>query len=79
MFGIPLPVAAGKQRCLLLPTFTAGLAVSLVPDDGKSYAVATIAGRQLRETSAVGGYNRPAQPIVLYEFEGMGARKGVRC
>lgn len=45
-------------------------AVSLVPDDGKSYAVATIAGRQLRETSAVGGFPRPAQPIVLYEFEG---------
>lgn len=47
-----------------------GYKVSLVPDDGKSYAVATVAGRQLRETSAVGGYNRPAQPIVLYEFEG---------
>lgn len=46
------------------------LAVSLVPDDGKSYAVATIAGRQLRETSAVGSFPRPAQPIVLYEFEG---------
>lgn len=44
--------------------------MSLVPDDGKSYAVATIAGRQLRETSAVGSFPRPAQPIVLYEFEG---------
>lgn len=64
--------------CSVQPV-TAGLAVSLVPDDGKSYAVATVAGRQLRETSAVGGYNRPAQPIVLYEFEGMMRARCGRC
>jgi hypothetical protein len=49
--------------------FTSGYRVSLVPDDGK-YAVAEVLGRKLRETSAVERYNRPAQPITLYEFEG---------
>ena len=34
------------------------------------YAVLGLLGRLLRETSDVGGYPRPAQPIVLYEFEG---------
>ncbi|EFN57564.1 hypothetical protein CHLNCDRAFT_59634 [Chlorella variabilis] len=49
--------------------FTSGYSVSLVPDDGK-YAVAEIFGSKLRETSAVSGFNRPQQPLVLYEFEG---------
>ncbi|KAL4434125.1 hypothetical protein ABPG75_000566 [Micractinium tetrahymenae] len=49
--------------------FASGYKVSLVPDDGK-YAVVSLFGRKLRETSAVSGFNRPAQPIVLYEFEG---------
>lgn len=43
--------------------------MSLVPDDGQ-YAVATILGRKLRETSVVSTFKRPEQPIVLYEFEG---------
>lgn len=49
--------------------FASGYKVSLVPDDGK-YAVISVLGRKLRETSAVASFNRPKQPIVLYEFEG---------
>ena len=49
--------------------FASGYSVSLVPQDGK-YAIATVLGRNIRETSAVSTFNRPAQPIVLYEFEG---------
>lgn len=48
--------------------------MSLVPDDGK-YAVAEIFGSKLRETSAVSGFNRPQQPLVLYEFEGEGGEE----
>lgn len=46
-----------------------GYKVSLVPDDGK-YAVLKVLGRLVRETSDVGSFTRPAQPIVLYEFQG---------
>lgn len=49
-------------------------AVSLVPDDGK-YAVVSILGRKLRETSVVSSFKRPEQPIVLYEFEGVWPRR----
>lgn len=49
--------------------FNAGYSVSLVADDGK-YGVLKFAGRKVAETSAVSGFARPAQPLVLYEFEG---------
>ena len=54
--------------------FASGYSVSLVPQDGK-YAIASVLGRNIRETSAVGSFNRPAEPIVLYEFEGERAQR----
>ena len=56
--------------------FVSGYSVSLVPDDGK-YGVLTLAGRKVRETGDVGTFKRPSQPIVIYEFEGVGRGVGV--
>lgn len=49
--------------------FCSGYKSGLVEDDG-AYAVTSVGGRKLRETSDVGSFPRPAQPLVLYEFEG---------
>ncbi|KAI3438828.1 hypothetical protein D9Q98_001245 [Chlorella vulgaris] len=50
--------------------FVSGYSVSLVKDDGK-YAMLEGLGRKMREESAaLSGFNRPQQPITLYEFEG---------
>ena len=43
------------------------------PEDDKDemkYAVARTGGRQVMETSEVGSFKRPEQPLKLYEFEG---------
>jgi glutaredoxin len=48
--------------------FASGYSSSLAPDDG-TYAVATVGGRAVRETSKVGTFKRPAQPLELYEFQ----------
>ena len=61
------------------PTHTAGYGLSLQPADPSVYSVATVGGRAVRETSAVGAFPRPAQPISLYEHEGCPfCRKGER-
>ncbi|PSC77062.1 hypothetical protein C2E20_0521 [Micractinium conductrix] len=50
--------------------FVSGYKSSLVPEQPGQYAVISFLGRSIREDSAVGGFPRPAQPLVLYEFEG---------
>jgi len=49
--------------------FASGYGVSLAEDDGK-YAVTTVGGRKVQETSKVSSFKRPEKTLELYEFEG---------
>lgn len=48
---------------------TQGYSAGIGEDDG-SYSLVSVSGRKLKESSAVTGFNRPAEPIIIYEFEG---------
>jgi len=65
--------AAGAPFLLRAGTggFNSGYRVALQADDGgPGYAVLRVGGRKVVETSDVGGFPRPAQPLEIYEFEG---------
>lgn len=47
-----------------------GYGVSLAKVEPGQYAVASFLGRAVKETSAVGSFNRPKEPLILFEFEG---------
>jgi hypothetical protein len=68
----PSPSTCPSHAPLLRPLAHAGAlnygyTIGLAPDDG-SYAVATVAGRRVVESSMVGSFPRPAKPLILYEF-----------
>lgn len=48
---------------------TSGFSLSLEKDDPAVYSAIRFGGYMLKEGSAVGSFNRPAQPLQLYEFE----------
>lgn len=48
--------------------FASGYSPGLKEDDG-SYGVVRVAGRKVNESSKVGTFKRPAQPLELYEFQ----------
>mmetsp|Transcript_9060 Transcript_9060/g.15567 ORF Transcript_9060/g.15567 Transcript_9060/m.15567 type:complete len:350 (-) Transcript_9060:80-1129(-) len=58
--------------------FTSGYSVSFKPNDESKYSVARMGGQMVVESSAIDGFKRPAQPIVLYEFEACPFCKKVR-
>eukprot|EP00775_Hariotina_reticulata_P008777 gene8777-8955_t len=59
--------------------FASGYKSELVPDDNSGkYAVATVAGRKVVETSQVGSFKRPVKSVDLYEFTGCPFCKKVR-
>lgn len=58
--------------------FASGYNISIGPNDEGKYSVARMAGQMVVETSSVGGFKRPSQPLVLYEFEACPFCKKVR-
>jgi len=82
--GTPFKVAEGNLGLILsaafLPLFRGGSGVfcagyksELVEDnrvDAGNYTVAKFFGKRVQETSVVGTFPRPVQPLILYEFEG---------
>jgi len=58
--------------------FTSGYNFAVAPNDDSKYSVARMAGQMVVETSIVAGFKRPAQPLVLYEFEACPFCKKVR-
>ncbi|CAG9466779.1 unnamed protein product [Pedinophyceae sp. YPF-701] len=76
----PFTVGEGQMGSVgsaaLMPAFRLGSGLfcmgyksELVDDDPTQYAVARPSGKMVKETSIVGTFPRPAQPLVIYEFE----------